>query len=234
MDSINSSNWRPRVWACFFSAFVAWVSYPVHASSSEVSWQQIVEEAIRSNSSMSGVTFRTKFLQFPPKVPLCLDPIVSLPQRLVGIIYVQLRCPSSRWSAHAQVLVETKRKHLALSKPLKAGAVIEEGDVVVVESDWGSPLEQTIETFEQAVGKTLTRSLLAGAPITLNSLRQTSVIKSGDRVRVLMVGKNFSVSGEGISQGNAAIGDQVKVKMNNGQSITALVVKVGVVQVNVE
>jgi flagella basal body P-ring formation protein FlgA len=123
------------------------------------------------------------------------------------------------------VLVETKRKYLALSKPLKVGAVIEEGDVVVVESDWGSLLEQTIETFEQAVGKTLTRSLLAGAPITLNSLRQTSVIRGGDRVRVLMVG---------VSQGNAAIGDQVKVKMNNGQSITAVVVKVGVVQVNVE
>lgn len=234
MDSIKRSNWHLCVWACFVSAFLGWVYHPVHASSAEDSWQQILDEAIRSNSSMSGVTFRTKFLQFPPKVTLCSDPIVFLPQRLVGIIYVQLRCPSSRWSAQAQVLVETKRKYLALSKPLKVGAVIEEGDVVVVESDWGSLLEQTIETFEQAVGKTLTRSLLAGAPITLNSLRQTSVIRGGDRVRVLMVGKNFSVSGEGVSQGNAAIGDQVKVKMNNGQSITAVVVKVGVVQVNVE
>jgi flagella basal body P-ring formation protein FlgA len=139
-----------------------------------------------------------------------------------------------KWTGQAQVLVETKRNFIALTKSLQVGSVIEEGDVAIYESDWGSGFEQAFDNVDQVVGKTLTRSLVAGAPLTLNSIRQTSVIKSGDRVRVLMVGKNFSVSGEGVAMSSAAAGDQVKVRMGSGQSVSGLAVRAGVVQINIE
>jgi flagella basal body P-ring formation protein FlgA len=123
-----------------------------------------------------------------------------------------------KWTGQAQVLVETKRNFIALTKSLQVGSVI----------------EQAFDNVDQVVGKTLTRSLVAGAPLTLNSIRQTSVIRSGDRVRVLMVGKNFSVSGEGVAMSSAAAGDQVKVRMGSGQSVSGLAVRAGVVQINIE
>lgn len=223
-----------RIFSYLLVATIVFSFNLAQASASDAIWQQILDESIRSNSSMANVVFRAKFIHFPSKRPVCADPTVTLPQRLVGTIYVQLRCPSMKWVGQAQVLVETKRNFIALTKSLQVGSVIEEGDVAIQESDWGAGSEQAFDTVDQVVGKTLTRSLVAGAPLTLNSIRQTSVIKSGDRVRVLMVGKNFSVGGEGVALGSAAAGDQVKVKMGSGQSVSGFAVRTGVVQINIE
>ena len=204
------------------------------AEDSDGLWQQALNDAIRSHPSMAGVVFRAKFIKSGVNKPVCSDPSLAFPPKLIGTISIQLKCPSIRWANQAQVLVETKRNYVALSKSLPAGAVIEGSDLVLVDSDWGVLPEQTIDTLDQATGKTLIRSLAAGVPITLNLLRQTSVIKSGERVRVLLIGKNFSVGGEGVALGNAGAGDQVKVKMGGGQVISGVVVRAGLVQVTVE
>ena len=234
MAKLTVSHSLTRAFSYLLVATIASSFKLAQATASDAIWQQVLEEAIRSNSSISNVAYRAKFIHFPSKRPVCADPTVTLPQRLIGTIYVQLRCPSMKWTGQAQVLVETKRNFIALTKSLQVGSVIEEGDVAIYESDWGSGFEQAFDNVDQVVGKTLTRSLVAGAPLTLNSIRQTSVIRSGDRVRVLMVGKNFSVSGEGVAMSSAAAGDQVKVRMGSGQSVSGLAVRAGVVQIIIE
>jgi len=71
---------------------------------------------------------------------------------------------------------------------------------------------------------------MSGAPITLNSLRQTSVIKSGERVRVEFVGVGFAVSGEALALDSGSIEEQIRVRMANGQVLSVRVVKRGVVE----
>jgi len=75
---------------------------------------------------------------------------------------------------------------------------------------------------------------VAGQAIGLNFLRQTAVIRSGERVRVQMVGTNFTVGGEAVAAQQGSIGESIRVKMANGQSVTATVVKAGVVEIRID
>jgi flagella basal body P-ring formation protein FlgA len=87
---------------------------------------------------------------------------------------------------------------------------------------------------DQVLGRTLVRSIAAGTPLTLNLLRQTSVIKTGERVRVQLSGSNFVVAGEGQALQAGAVGEQIRIKMANGQAVSAMVVRQGVVEVRID
>jgi flagella basal body P-ring formation protein FlgA len=87
---------------------------------------------------------------------------------------------------------------------------------------------------EQVLGRTLVRSIAAGTPLTLNLVRQTSVIRAGERVRVQMSGSNFVVGGEGQALQAGAVGEQIRVKMGSGQTLSAVVVRQGLVEVRVD
>jgi len=65
-------------------------------------------------------------------------------------------------------------------------------------------------------------------------VRATSVIRTGERVRVQLSGTNFQVAGEGQALQQGGIGDQVRVKMGSGQTVTAIVVRQGLVEVKVD
>jgi flagella basal body P-ring formation protein FlgA len=130
--------------------------------------------------------------------------------------------------------VGAKRSHLAASRALQAGSTLDVGEFVTVESDWSSLPDDVVTEPDQVLGRTLVRSIAAGTPLSLNLLRQTSVIKTGERVRVQMSGSNFVVSGEGQALQAGAIGEQVRIKMANGQAVSATVLRQGVVEVRID
>jgi len=98
------------------------------------------------------------------------------------------------------------------------------------EADWLTVPEDVTEDATIVVGKTLLKGLTSGMPITLNSLRQTSVIRSGERVRVEVIGQGFSITGEAVAVESGAIDEQIKVRMTNGQILNARVARRGVVE----
>jgi len=51
---------------------------------------------------------------------------------------------------------------------------------------------------------------------------------------VQMSGSNFVVSGEGQALQAGAIGEQVRIKMANGQAVSATVLRQGVVEVRID
>ena len=73
-----------------------------------------------------------------------------------------------------------------------------------------------------------------GSPIGLNDLREASVVKVGDPVRLVLTGKDFEVSGEGIAQTAGMIGDMVRVRLADGQVLQGKVLRSSVVVVLIE
>ena len=73
-----------------------------------------------------------------------------------------------------------------------------------------------------------------GSPIGLNDLKETSVVKAGDPVRLILTGKDFEVSGEGTAQSAGMVGDMVRVRLADGQVLQGRVLRPSVVMVNVE
>jgi flagella basal body P-ring formation protein FlgA len=73
-----------------------------------------------------------------------------------------------------------------------------------------------------------------GSPLGLNDLKESSVIKVGDPVRLVLSGKDFEVSGEGIAQTSGMIGDMVRVRLADGQVLQGKVLRPSVVRVTIE
>jgi flagella basal body P-ring formation protein FlgA len=51
---------------------------------------------------------------------------------------------------------------------------------------------------------------------------------------VQLSGSNFVVAGEGQALQAGAVGEQIRIKMANGQAVSAMVVRQGVVEVRID
>ena len=199
-------------------------------------WQEAIRALIFEHPMLAGQRPQIEFPSSLPKWPACKQPYVQTAKQgvPVGRVSLNLRCLEPKWIGAIQVTVSVKRSHLAASRSLQAGLTLDAAEIVAVESDWASLPDDVVTEPDQVLGRTLVRSIAAGTPITLNLLRQTSVIKSGERVRVQLNGSNFVVAGEGQALQSGAVGDQIRIKMTSGQAVSAVVVRQGVVQVRVD
>jgi len=209
---------------------------PVIAQERGETWQDVVRSLVSEHPMLAGQSVQVEFPSNLPKLPACKLPRAQIAKQgvPVGRVSVSLRCMDPRWAGGIQINVSAKRSHLAAARALQAGSMLEIAELVMVESDWSSLPDDVVTEPEQVLGRTLVRSIAAGTPLTLNLLRQTSVIKTGERVRVQLSGSNFVVAGEGQALQAGAIGDQIRIKMANGQSVSATVLRQGVVEVRVD
>lgn len=217
-------------------ALLGLLSATVIAQERNDNWQDTVRTLIAEHPMLAGQNLHIEFPSTLPKWPACKQPRAHIAKQGVpiGRVSLSLRCLDPRWLGSIQVTVGAKRSHLAASRALQAGSTLEAGEFVTVESDWSSLPDDVVTEADQVLGRTLVRSIAAGTPLTLNLLRQTSVIKTGERVRVQLSGSNFVVAGEGQSLQSGAVGEQIRIKMSNGQAVSATVIRQGVVEVRVD
>jgi flagella basal body P-ring formation protein FlgA len=215
---------------------VGWISVAAVAQEKDHVWQDSIRAMISEHPMLAVQSLQIEFPSTLPKWPACKQPRAQIPKHgvPVGRVNLSLRCLEPRWLGSIQVTVSAKRSHLAASRALQAGSTIDVGEFVTVESEWSALPDDVATEPDQVLGRTLARSIAAGTPLTLNLLRQTSVIKTGERVRVQLSGSNFVVAGEGQSLQAGAVGEQIRIKMANGQAVSATVVRQGVVEVRVD
>jgi len=87
---------------------------------------------------------------------------------------------------------------------------------------------------QDALGRQAIRPIQPRTPIFLNNLREMAVIKSGDPVRVQILGNGFEAEGSGLAQSSGAVSDQIRVKMPDGQQVQGRVLRQGVVTVKID
>jgi flagella basal body P-ring formation protein FlgA len=124
--------------------------------------------------------------------------------------------------------------YVVASQYLPAGQKIEPSDIRVIEGELSSLPDDVLRAPKGAYERILNRSLQMGSPIGLNDLRETSVVKAGDPVRIVLSGRDFEVSGEGIAQTAGLVGDSVRVRLADGQVLVGTVLRPSLVRIKVD
>ena len=197
-----------------------------------------IKRYIQKSPSVNGLRVEPEFLDpsitLPPCVGGSIEIGTAMGSRLWGRTTLQLRCAKAAWMINVPVNIHVFGDYVVASRYLQFGQKVESGDIRVVEGDLSLLTDDVLRSPKAAYDRILNRALQMVAPIGLNDLKESTVIKVGDPVRLLLGGKDFEVSGEGIAQTAGMLGDMVRVRIADGQILQGKVMRPGVILINVE
>ena len=197
-----------------------------------------IKRYIQKSPSVNGLRVEVQLIEPNQVIPPCIGgsiEIITPPGgRLWGRSSLQLRCAKASWMVNVPLNIRAYGDYVVASRYLPFGQKLESGDIRVIEGDLSILPDDVLRTPRAAFDKVLVRPLQMGAPIGLNDLKESAVIKSGDPVLIQLVGKGFQVSGEGTAQSSGMVGDMVRVRLMDGQTLQGRVLRPGVVGVNIE
>jgi flagella basal body P-ring formation protein FlgA len=151
------------------------------------------------------------------RFPACPTPEFFLPpgNRGWGNGNLGVRCTSPEpWSLYIGYQVRLSGPALVAKRPLAARAPLAAADWEIKEVDYANDPGAYPRDLRHFPGATLVRPVVAGTPLAIDMLRRPQVVRSGQRVRVVVEGSGFQISQEGIAQNNAHAGEIVKVKLD--------------------
>jgi flagellar basal body P-ring formation protein FlgA len=197
-----------------------------------------IKRYIQKSPSVNGLRVEVQLIEPNQVIPPCIGgsiEIITPPGvRLWGRSTLQLRCAKASWMVNVPLNIRAFGDYVVASRYLPFGQKLESGDIRVIEGDLSILPDDVLRTPRAAYDKVLGRPLQMGAPIGLNDLKESAVVKSGDPVLIQLVGKGFQVSGEGTAQSSGMVGDMVRVRLMDGQTLQGRVLRPGVVGVNLE
>lgn len=155
-----------------------------------------------------------------------VEPYLPIGTRLWGKSRVGLRCldGSVKWNVFLPVTVKAYGKAWVLNANIPAGSVLRTNDAAEAEVDLAEDTSPVTSEPSQWVGLTASRQLTSGQTIRQSSVRATSAFNAGSSVRVIAQGSGFSISTEGQALGAGSLGQNVRIRMENGRIVSGLVV----------
>lgn len=193
---------------------------------------------VQSSPAINGLRVQPELVDPNITVPACIGGSIDISAqpgaRVWGRTTLQLRCAKAGWMVNVPFNIRVFGSYVVASQYLPAGQKLEPGDIRVIEGELSALPDDVLRTPKNAYERVLNRPLQMGSPVGLNDLRESSVVKSGDPVRLLLRGKDFEVSGEGIAQTAGMIGDMVRVRLADGQVLQGRVLRASVVVVTLE
>ncbi|QWD64608.1 flagellar basal body P-ring formation chaperone FlgA [Polynucleobacter sp. MWH-UH2A] len=193
---------------------------------------------IQSSPTVNGLRFQAELVDPNIVVPVCMGGAIEIGTqpgaRIWGRTTLQLRCAKAGWMVNIPFNIRVFGNYVVASQYLPAGQKIEPSDIRVIDGELSALPDDVLRSPKGAYDRILSRSLQMGSPVGLNDLKESSVIKAGDPVRLVLKGKDFEVSGEGIAQTAGMIGDMVRVRIADGQVLQGKVLRPSVVVVTVE
>ena len=193
---------------------------------------------IQKSPSVNGLRVQIEQLDPNIVVPACIGGVIEISAqpgaRVWGRTILQLRCARAGWMVNIPLNIRVFGDYVVASRYLPFGQKIESGDIRIIEGELNLLPDDVLRTSKGAYDRILSRPLQMGSPIGLNDLREASVVKVGDPVRLVLAGKDFEVSGEGIAQTSGMLGDMVRVRLADGQVLQGKVLRPSVVRVTIE
>jgi flagella basal body P-ring formation protein FlgA len=193
---------------------------------------------IQKSPSVNGLRVQIEQLDPNIVVPACIGGVIEISAqpgaRVWGRTILQLRCARAGWMVNIPLNIRVFGDYVVASRYLPFGQKIESGDIRIIEGELNLLPDDVLRTPKGAYDRILSRPLQMGSPIGLNDLREASVVKVGDPVRLVLAGKDFEVSGEGIAQTSGMLGDMVRVRLADGQVLQGKVLRPSVVRVTIE
>ena len=200
--------------------------------------EKAVKQFLDQHPSLEGQEFSIQWDPSKLEFPTCSKkPSVELlrKDKAWGKLLLNLRCDTGRvWARPVSLYVMVKGRYLVASRPLKPGQVLTPADWKWVDGDLSKMGDSMVDSPDLIKNMELSRAQQAGNALRLNDFRQMSVIKSGDQVRVAIVGRGFGIDASGQALADAALGASVKVRISDGKIIQGTAVSQGVVEVVME
>jgi flagella basal body P-ring formation protein FlgA len=167
----------------------------------------------------------------PP--PECdrLEAFLPSGARLWGRLSVGLRCKSpSPWTRYMPAYVSVTGKYYAAARPISAGQTLVDADSELREGDLTRLPDSVVQDRKQLKDAVANYSIALGSPLRKELLRTLPLVLRGQNVKLLTRGKGFTVSVEGRAMTDAALGDNVQIKIEGGRMLRGVVRDNGVVE----
>ncbi|MES2297812.1 MAG: flagellar basal body P-ring formation chaperone FlgA [Pseudomonadota bacterium] len=167
-------------------------------------------------------------------LPACQDPQAFQQggARPWGKTTVAVRCSfPAAWTIYIQAQVSVVADYVVAAVPLAQGQAIAAGQLARMQGDLAALPAGIVTDMAQALGRSATVSLPAGAPLRLDMLRSKPVVQQGQAVKLVSRGDGFQVSAEARAIGTAGEGQVVQVRTGAGAIISGVAKAGGLVEV---
>ena len=194
---------------------------------------QQVETMARTGASAAtaaqtqGVRVDVKVGKLDPRLRLapCQHIDTYLPPGLPiwGSTRMGLRCTQGTklWNVSIPIQVSVYAQATVLKTALAAGTVLDASQLAQAEVDIAAAPGAAVSDPALAIGRTLGRSVAAGATLRQNDLKARQFFAAGETVRVTALGKGWSVETEGQAVGPGIEGQNVNVRTEAGRLLSA-------------
>ena len=154
-------------------------------------------------------------------LPACprLEPFLTEGSKLWGNSTVGVKC-EGKWTIYVPVKIKVMALVVVSAKPLAQGVTIESGDILLRKMDIASASPGTLMDTGAAIGKTLNVSIPSGYPLSSSMMRAPVIIRPGQSVKLISIGKGFQVTSAGVALGTASEGQIVQVRTPSGQVVS--------------
>jgi len=163
-----------------------------------------------------------------------VEPYLPVGSKLWGRTRIGLRCiePGARpWNVFLPVTVQAWGMGWVLNTNVNAGETLDASSASQAEVDWAADTSPVIALPEGWVGQTAARNLMARQTLRQSMVRAPELFKAGAQVRVVVQGPGYAVTAAGQALGAGAVGQSVRVRMENGRIVGGTVADNGSVQV---
>jgi flagellar basal body P-ring formation protein FlgA len=194
---------------------------------------QQVETMARTGASAAtaaqtqGVRVDVKVGKLDPRLKLapCQHIATYLPPGLPvwGSTRIGLRCTQGTklWNVSIPIQVSVYAQATVLKTALAAGTVLDASQLAQAEVDIAAAPGAAVSDPALAIGRTLGRSVAAGATLRQNDLKARQFFAAGETVRVTAVGPGWQVVTEGQAVGAGIEGQTVHVRTESGRLLNA-------------
>lgn len=223
-----------RLLFCFFLLQCGITPMSFAALSPEL--EQSIIRYVTKSPMVGGLKTEVEFLE-SPNLQSCPEKLVmSIPPgtRLWGRTNLVLRCEKLAWTYNLSIKVKVFGDYVVANRYLPSGLKVTRNDINVVTGDLAELPDDVIRSPKDANGRILNKPIQIGMKIGLSDVREESVISIGDPVRVIVSGQDFEVTGDGVAENAGMVGDTVRVKMRDGQTISGKVRSQGVIVVRTQ
>lgn len=143
--------------------------------------------------------------------------------RLWGRGSIGVRCTEgATWTVMLPVTVSVWGQAVVAAAPLAAGTVLGPQDVRLQEIELTREPASLLRDAQLVAGRTLTRMVNPGQALRADMVRVTSVVQTGDPVRLRLLGTGYAVVASGQALHAAGEGQPVRVRTELGKILTGV------------
>jgi len=174
-----------------------------------------------------GVRVEVKVGKLDPRLKLapCQHIDTYLPPGLPawGATRMGLRCTQGTklWNVSLPIQVSVYAQATVLKAALPAGTVLDASQLAQAEVDIAAAPGAAVSDPMLAIGRTLQRSVAAGATLRQPDLKARQYFAAGETVRVTALGPGWQVVTEGQAIGAGVEGQTVHVRTESGRLLNA-------------